>query len=485
MSTQKQFPVAAVMLLIAIFGIFMLFAFFFMNIDKRWLTVSVILFIGAIIFCFLKEKDIILLKILVLFIPFSVGFLYSVLISSDIIYFFDVVLYVLFLLWFFGSRTKGIYFDWSTIFAVLMIFWSSISVFFAISGVGSGLGIVMLFKAFLVYFYIINRVLKKKQLISIVNLLIIDLAIQGFIGIAQKIKGHALGLYFLGERAVNLTADLARVRGTLGFPNQYAAFLVLIIPMAASFFIFTDKKRKKFFYAVAVILGLLGLLLSLSRSAWIGMACATLVMILLLLKTRKTSSGLLGGVVVIIIIILTIGYGYYDLFAMRLATGGKGFYRIQMIKISLGIIANNPIIGIGLFNYQYHSHLMSNFWHPVHNTYLRLACETGIPGLFFFLGFLFFVLREAYRGLKLKDRLLNAVALGILGGYTAFLIAVMFGPQYQHYRQKFTFWVLAGLALVLKRIRKAEIIRRQRLQMINSNKKSETTTKIVNSAYNN
>jgi len=173
---------------------------------------------------------------------------------------------------------------------------------------------------------------------------------------------------------------------------------------------------------------------------------------------RKLSPTLVLTSIVIIGIVMVIISVFGELINLRFETGGSGQYRLLMIKMAIPIILSHPILGVGLLNYQFHSFSSFKFWHPVHNEYLRLAAETGLPGLFFFLWFVFWIIKDAYNALKFKDRYLNAVALGILGGYTAFLTAVMFGPEYQHYRQKFVFWILAGLAVALKRIYKREIL---------------------------
>ena len=172
-----------------------------------------------------------------------------------------------------------------------------------------------------------------------------------------------------------------------------------------------------------------------------------------MVTTRKFSSRRILGIAIVIMGGILITYAYYDIFTLRLDTGGtRGENRLFMIQVAISIIKTHPVFGVGLFNYQYHSHHLWDFWHPVHNTYLRLASETGIPGLLFFLWFIFEVFREIYGALRLKDRFLNIMALGIIGGLSAFCIAIMFGPQYQHFRQKFLFWVLSGMALSLKRV---------------------------------
>ncbi len=461
MSRNRNISSVLLPLLVTLLGCGVLFSFSVFSFDRRWLVVIIVLIVGFIFLTISKEKELFLLRVLIFLLPYGIGFVYYEFTQSDTIWAFDVVLFFLYVMWFIetrGFKSEKIYVAKTTVPALLMLLWSTLSIITAMSGVASSWGVFMSFKAFLVYFYITNRVTTKRQLMTIVNFMILVLAIQGAIGFAQRVLGRPLGLGFLGELQVTLWMELARVRGTLGYPNQYGAYLVLLLPMSASLYIFTKNKIKKMWYAVATVLGLFGVLFSLSRSAWLGIVGGVVVMIFLLVMRRRLSSGLLLTILGVLVIMMVIGVLFQNLIMLRLETGGSGEWRLVMINIALMIIASHPILGVGLFNYQIHSAQFFRWWHPVHNTYLRLAAETGLPGLFFFFWFIFLVLRNAYRGFRGRSRSLSAVGLGIFCGYTAFLLTIMFGPEYQHYRQKFLFWVLAGLAVVLDRIRKREIL---------------------------
>jgi O-antigen ligase len=181
-----------------------------------------------------------------------------------------------------------------------------------------------------------------------------------------------------------------------------------------------------------------------------------------MLLKRGINPRLIAALSVMLLMLLIIVYAFWDLIMLRFETGQHAGQRILMIKIAIGVIASHPILGVGLFNFEYHSFDIFRYWRPVHNMYFRLAAEIGIPGLFFFLWFLRDILKDAYRALGFRDRLLNSIALGILCGYTGFLTAVLFGPEYQHYRLKFLFWVYAGLTVALKRIRQRELMMMER-----------------------
>jgi O-antigen ligase len=155
----------------------------------------------------------------------------------------------------------------------------------------------------------------------------------------------------------------------------------------------------------------------------------------------------------------------WDKILARFETGSEAKWRILMIEIAFPIIKSHPVFGVGLNNYQWHSFDDLRFWHPVHNEYLRYAAELGIPGGIFFLWMFFCVLKETYRHVKIRDALFNAIAIGIYCGIIAFMIAINFGPEYQHYRIKMTFWALCGLAFSFSHIRALEAMKQKKQQM--------------------
>ena len=467
---KKDTSEIAVGLAAAFIGLVLLLSFYIFKMDMRWLAVLLIGLIGLAIFQRVQEKEILLLYLAVFLLPYTGGFLYSPLVVNDLIFAFDVFLFLLIGIWLIetgGFQDGALYIHKSTIPAILMVVWAMLGIPFCISKLSATLGTFLLVKAFLFYFYIINRVKTKRQLKIIINMLLVGIGIQGLLGLLQRVLGHGLGLGFLGEKQANYTSEISRVRGTLAVPNQYGAYLILLIPIAASFYISAKNKKEKYWYSGILALAIFGLFFSLSRSSWFGLIGAIIVMLVILYKKKQLSPKLLKGIVVISFVMVLLVIIFWNVIVLRFQTGEQGQFRKVMIEIAFPIIFSHPIFGVGLFNYQYHSFSSFRFWHPVHNTILRVTAEYGFPGLFFFIWFIVLIYREASKNLKLKDSYLRTVALGVIGGYTAFLIAVQFGPEYQHYRQKVVFWILGAITIALKRIAKNELMLQKKMEMKN------------------
>lgn len=467
---------------VGIAGCLSISAFPLFNIQARWLIAVLVVIAGLVALQLFKDKELALMKIMIFFMPFRIGFMYNFVIQNDMVFACDAVLILLYFYWYIntrGFRTSRIYWCKATTFGLLFILWGLVAISKALSIQGAVMGAVLNIKAFFLFFYITNRLITKNRLRGAVDFIIIVLAIQGFIGIMQKALGRPLGLTFLGEVQASLWRRLARMPGTLGHGTLYGTYLACLVPLSMNMFIITKKLLKKYMYGIATLLGVGGLVFSLARGAWIGFAGAMIIVIILFTLSRGANTRSFRMIILVVIIVVILLVNFLDLITLRLQTGQGPELRITMMRMAIRLISQNPILGVGLFNYEYYSYPTMAFWRPVHNSYLRIASEIGLPGIFFFLAFLFIVIRETFSSLRLRDRYLNAVAIGLFGGFAAFGLSVMFGPEYQHYFLKFLIWLMAGMAVSLKRIRRVEVMQQQRLQRreksLNQDRSDENT----------
>jgi O-antigen ligase len=128
--------------------------------------------------------------------------------------------------------------------------------------------------------------------------------------------------------------------------------------------------------------------------------------------------------------------------------------RIDLNKVGLEMIKAHPIIGVGLNNhlvekpkYDPNDYLIPM---PTHNRYLLIASEIGIPGLLFFLGFLWLTFITALQAARTKDRYLASVALGIVGAFFATMLHYLVDHLTFHTTLTLI-WLYAGLSAALSR----------------------------------
>jgi hypothetical protein len=332
-------------------------------VDKRWLGVAAVSVALLLFMQMIEEKEHFVLLVLVSLLPFAIGFMFTHLISEDIVWAFDVILFILYGMWLFDTnffqKARFIH-DRPVLLAVAFVVWSMPSIFLAVSQKTSALGWFFEFKAFLLFYYVLNRVRSRRHLMHIVDALLIGLTFEGLIGTLQRTTGHSVGLHFLGENYWPMWWTLARVNGTLGFHTNFGGYLILLIPLCICSLIFTRSVLKRIWYVIVLGLSTFSLLFTFSRAAWIGFCVFLLSLPIQLFKNGRLRGKSLFRFVAILAGVLIVIVVAWSLISLRVETAGRGEHRLLMIRISLSIILKHALFGVGLYNYEYHSYPIFN-----------------------------------------------------------------------------------------------------------------------------
>ncbi|NDC34468.1 MAG: putative bicarbonate transporter, IctB family [Synechococcaceae bacterium WB9_2_112] len=214
----------------------------------------------------------------------------------------------------------------------------------------------------------------------------------------------------------NSVADgTIRIYGTLDNPNLFAGFLLPILPLAAVALLRWQTPLRRLYAASALGLGLVALVLSYSRGAWMGMV-ASLGLLALLLALRQTRSWpplwrrllpvllLLGGTVVLVLLVTHVEP--LRVRVMSLVAGredSSNNFRINVWLAALRMIQERPWLGIGPGNTAFNL-IYPLFQQPKFNALsaysipLEVTVEAGIPGLLALLGL---VITAVHTGLRL------------------------------------------------------------------------------------
>jgi putative inorganic carbon (HCO3(-)) transporter len=315
---------------------------------------------------------------------------------------------------------------------------------------------VIIFKAFLLYIYLVNHIRNKRDISFIVVLLLVGLSLQSILAFLQRWLGVSLGLQLFGERAELLTFTLdyylktSRVGGTIGHPNGLAKYVELLAPLALAFLFSGIKLRLKVANCLIFACSIVVLLLTLSRGGWVCFAGSMVLFFMLIFRANLISVKNLVAIALMIVIFLGIGLSFSGLIQSRLFGDDYGAAqgRIPLNKWAINVIKAHPILGVGVRNYGkvmhlYNPNLEAHKANRVHNIYLLMAAEMGIPGLLVFLWFLYAIFRQGFRNLKGKDVFLVCLNIGILVGMATLLAHWLVDPGY--IGRVGNFWVLTGL----------------------------------------
>jgi hypothetical protein len=223
--------------------------------------------------------------------------------------------------------------------------------------------------------------------------------------------GAFLAAYFFGLPNPFARYGGLRLSGTLLDPNAYGGLLVaaLVICEGASY------GRNPLISGVRLWIARvslsLGILFTFSRSAWVALGSALLV--LCLVRTRMALRLVLSGLAGVPCLFLLMGARFVPVFETMASRPKQVEGRFELIHSALDAFVSHPLLGGGLGSFRMGRGEIS------HNTAMWFLADFGIAGLIVvagFIGWFFVKARQAYRVAPLSEQ---PLVLGILLGHAA------------------------------------------------------------------
>jgi O-antigen ligase len=245
-----------------------------------------------------------------------------------------------------------------------------------------------------------------------------------------------------------------RAAGIFSDSNQYALVVGLWIPLT---FLWTVGKRapwERLFCGVCLLVSFLGLFVAASRGGFIGLTAGFLYLIA---RSRRPMRSLL----VISVLMTALLFWSPSTLLRRITSPNDGDRqgqnaRLIAWKAGLTMIAQHPLVGIGMHNFK--SQVLKyeegddRVESVAHNSYLEIAAETGLPSLLMFMGILGATFGALERVRKRSNRnnlkQLSSTALGLQTGLISYIFSSFFLSAWF---EKMV-WLLIFLSIVLYRI---------------------------------
>lgn len=255
------------------------------------------------------------------------------------------------------------------------------------------------------------------------------LLFQNAVGFSQFITslGYNYALYS-GDIEENI--PLARIEGISYHANLHAFIILLLFALVLPYI----AKRKRWLFNIAVLSSAANIVLSQSRTAWLGVAAASVYAFIALKNdTIKSVFALLKGaklyrVIFLSILALIIMLPRLQTSSIFFSEEGGGRLRARMISEGWRLLQESPFIGFGqgsvvkVFLTNYSDSYAETFPSPVHFAFLQLALESGIPGaILFYLPFLVFLIKYT-RHLKHPSRRFRGALLSSVCGIIILLV---------------------------------------------------------------
>ncbi|MCC7355591.1 MAG: O-antigen ligase family protein, partial [Anaerolineae bacterium] len=264
--------------------------------------------------------------------------------------------------------------------------------------------------------------------------------LQGLLGVYQFVWQAGPEPFRLGR--------FLRAFGTFAQPNPYAGYLGMVVPLGLSLTLWTfsvawREPRKLragarlLGYGFATAVCALGIVMSWSRGAWLGIAAAGLVvmvvhsgrsrLVLICLLLIAAITGLLSGFGLLPAVIserladLSSFIGLLNPNAVEITDANFSVYeRVAHWYAGIAMFADHPWFGVGAGNFSavYATYALARWQQSLghaHNVYINIAAETGLVGLLSFLMMWGGAFVITLRSIRNATGYRWAVAVGVLG----------------------------------------------------------------------
>ena len=326
------------------------------------------------------------------------------------------------------------------------------------------------------FFVVINNINDEKHINRILNVVIITGSLFGIYGILQY-QGIDFSFWEgnVGRQSVT---------GLFGNVNYFAEYLIAVLPLAVSLFFITSIRSKKILLLMGILAMSGSLMLTFTRSSYLGFGVSLIFMFLLFVICRGKAFIRENRKIFILIFLAIILAAF--LFAIPNPLNKPGTYiskikartsiialkkeftsgrRVAIWKFTAMMIKDHPILGSGVGTFKYNTlDYQAEFFSQgnnrslysyglafnAHNEYLEVWAELGIIGLgiFFWMLIVYF-----YCGLKFlkktKDNYKEGAVIGLMGAVAAILVDGIFGFPLHLPATIILFWLFLGLTVAI------------------------------------
>lgn len=267
------------------------------------------------------------------------------------------------------------------------------------------LGVVTLFVG---YAMIVGQAYSWSRVDWLVRTLILGVAIQNAAAILSFVSYMYTGIGIPGMNYFGL-----RLSGFLIDPNAYGGLLVVTLALhMVTQYGGRPLVSRKLGGLISVSL-VIGVLLTYSRSAWLGLAgCVAMVVVL---RPRMAIYVVLIGLLGFAAIVGTLGTGYLQSMAQMSSREAQIDSRVVLIQDAIPLFWESPAFGIGLGVYAERYNAI------IHNTPIWILTECGIFGFIIFCGFAAWFIRKGVAAYRLAGKTQKPLVLGATAAYIAML----------------------------------------------------------------
>nr|WP_263325542.1 O-antigen ligase family protein [Neobacillus sp. Marseille-Q6967] len=251
-------------------------------------------------------------------------------------------------------------------------------------------------------------------------------------------------------------------------PNFFGSYLVLVLLITLPIYLNAAAKKYSILYFSSLCLAFVALLFSNTRSGYVGVFCGMLFITAFVVVKRKHLWKKWAALIVSMIILLTLinvtENGHYGKrinsvvkesynVATNQTTGHEGSSRFYIWIRSLPLVKEYFWVGSGPDSFEFvfpdnqdkGEFLGSTIVDKAHNEYLQIAITLGTPALMTYLLFLFFILKRAFKAVKLAQGNEKIILYGLTATIIGYLVQAFFNISTVPVAP--IFWSILGMTL--------------------------------------
>ena len=314
------------------------------------------------------------------------------------------------------------------------------------------------------YFLTVNLIRTREWVYRCVITFLTVASLSGVLGVFQIFTG---GMESSWLDLQHFSGINVRITSSFENPNVYASYLLLALPFALALLVRRNGKLKKTPLFACLLLLTACLVQTWSRGAWLG--ALVMAVLFFVMYSRRSLPYLLWGVAAVPVVSWVIPQTVLNRFlSIGTVSDTSSLYRVSAWRGSFKMLGQYWLSGIGAGEasfsavYPIFSYAGVEGIHHMHNLYLQIWGEMGLPGILVFLLVIFLFAQNCFEYIHLvrkKEESVIAVA-----GLTAIGSALIMGlTDYIWYNSRIflMFWLVMGLVNAFIRVGRAERNRSQ------------------------
>jgi putative inorganic carbon (hco3(-)) transporter len=336
--------------------------------------------------------------------------------------------------------------------ALGFIVWSLASMANSVDLALSGFEVARTAKLYLLSLVVAGTVRNRQDLRVAIIALLGSLALPTLVSVLQ----HRGAMYS------EVFESTGRVVGTLGWPNTLGAYVAVVMVFAFSLWMAGTGGRQRWLAWGIGIAGMIPLVLTSSRGAWIAFILAIGLSAILSYRFGWLTSGRIGQMALLGagagVVSLLLGQRLIQRLTETSLQQSQLVDRMALNEVAFNMVAAHPFLGVGTNTFVEVMRDYDVAWvtylfpEPVHNVFLLVAAETGVVGLGLFLLLVAAAFVGALKGARSRDRLLSATSIGITSGLVVIVASNMVDVHLRTDAIFALFWLLIGMSRAVNAI---------------------------------